>query len=295
MDRIVRAFGPHLVHLHSSKAGLAGRLALRSRLPTVFQPRGWSFLAVAGLVRAAALRWERIGARWADVVVCVSEAEREMGERSGIRGRFAVVPNGIDLAVFSEATEDDRRAARARLSLPDAPIVVCVGRLSCQKGQDVLLDAWPAVANRVADARLVLVGDGPGREALAGRAGEDVQFVGTRQDVPDWLAAADVVAIPSRWEGMALTMLEAMASGRSIVSTEVAGAREALGEEAGAVVPPQDPTKLAGAIVERLLDPARTAAEGRAGRLAAEERHDYRRRAEEIARLYADVIERRSR
>ncbi|NEA48622.1 glycosyltransferase, partial [Streptomyces sp. SID10815] len=67
---------PDLVHAHSAKAGLAGRLAVRGRIPTVFQPHAWSFEAVGGATAALALRWERWGTRWAARTVCVSEAER---------------------------------------------------------------------------------------------------------------------------------------------------------------------------------------------------------------------------
>jgi glycosyltransferase involved in cell wall biosynthesis len=120
-----------------------------------------------------------------------------------------------------------------------------------------------------------------------------VTFVGTRADVEEWLAAADVVALPSRWEGMALTMLEAMARGRAVVATDVAGADEALGSEAGAVIPVEDVRALADALVVRLLDPARAAAEGAAGRARAERSHDARSTAAAAADLYADLIGRR--
>ena len=81
-----------LIHLHSSKAGAAGRLALRGRLPTIFQPHGWSFYPLSGALRRAAIAWERIGARWAHAILCVSETERRRGEEAGIRARWEVVP-----------------------------------------------------------------------------------------------------------------------------------------------------------------------------------------------------------
>jgi glycosyltransferase involved in cell wall biosynthesis len=295
LGRIVGEFAPDLVHLHSSKAGLAGRLALRGRVPTVFHPRGWSFLAVDGAVRAAAVRWERTAARWTDRVVCVSEAEQRLGEQAGVSARFLVVPNAIDVTDFLASSDDDRQEARRKLGLPEGPLTVCVARLSRAKGVDVLLDAWPSVLSEVPHAQLVVVGSGPDEQDLLSRQVANSRLVGHREDVPDWLAAADVVAVPSRWEGMSIGMLEAMARGRSVVSTDVPGAREAIGDAAGAVVAPEDPQALANAIAERLLDPDRPAAEGKAGRRAVEERHDYRRRSEEIAALYADIIERRAR
>jgi glycosyltransferase involved in cell wall biosynthesis len=290
LNRLVAAVQPDLVHLHSSKAGLAGRLAVRGRLPTVFQPNAWSFEALEGPLRKAAVAWERFAARWTAAVVCVSSKERDRGEAAGIRANWHVVPNGVDVETLREASNDERLAARQQLDLPSAPLVVCVGRLSRQKGQDVLLDAWSAVLDRIPSARLIFVGDGPEGEQLRARAGLNVLFAGHRDDVMTWLAAADVVALPSRWEGMSFAMLEAMASGRSVVATDVPGAREALGETSGAIVPPERPLGLADALVERLGDPHKAAAEGRAGRLRVERNYNLRATATAIADLYEKLL-----
>lgn len=294
LARIVEREQPDLVHLHSSSAGLSGRLAVRGRRPTIFQPHAWSFEAVRGPLRSAALAWERKGARWATAIVCVSEAERRRGEEHGVAARWIVVPNGVDLATFSEGTAEERSSARRRLELGEGPLVVCVGRLCRQKGQDVLLDAWPEITSRVPDAQLVLVGDGPDAEALRRRAGSGVRLVGPRSDVDRWLAAADVVALPSRWEGMSIGMLEAMARGRSIVATDVPGALEALDDEAGAVVPPEDAPALAEAIAVRLLDPVRATAEGRRARQRAEQSFDLNAMTARIAGVYEEVLGSRS-
>ena len=290
LSRIVEREQPALVHLHSSKAGLAGRLAIRGRRPTVFQPHAWSFEAVRGPVRAGALLWEQRAARWATAIVCVSEAERRLGEEHNVTGRSRVIPNGVDLEEWPEASTGERSAARSRLALDERPTVVCVGRLSRQKGQDLLLEAWPAILAEVPEAELVLVGDGPDEEALRGSAGPLVRLAGKRADVADWLAAADVVAFPSRWEGMSIGMLEAMASGRSVVASDVGGAREALGGEAGAVVPPGDAAALANAIADRLRDPARAAGEGRAARERAERFHDLSATTAALAELYEELL-----
>jgi glycosyltransferase involved in cell wall biosynthesis len=290
LARAIGRFDPDLVHLHSAKAGLAGRIALRGRRPTVYQPHAWSFDAVSGPVRAAALAWERVAARWAHVLLCVSESERQRGASHGIRGRWRVIENGVDLEAFPVADDPARAAARARLGLGGGPLVVCVGRLTRQKGQDVLVAAWPGVRDRVPDAALALVGSGPDRDQLTARKAPGVRLVGERRDVRDWLAAADVVAVPSRWEGMPLVLLEAMAVGRSVVAADVPGAREALGDGAGAVVPPDDLSALAGALVLRLLDGLRADAEGTAGRTRVEARFDVRHSAAAVARLYDELV-----
>jgi glycosyltransferase involved in cell wall biosynthesis len=262
---------PDVVHLHASKAGLAGRLDPRGlggrghRPPVLFQPHGWSWLAVEGAVRRASVSWERSAARRTDLFVCVGEAEEEAGRGRGVRGRYAVVHNGVDLRRFREAGGDARAAARRRLEVPAAaPLAVCVGRLTRQKGQDVLLSAWPAVRFRCPEARLALVGGGDQLPVL--RAGEPpgVCFTGEVDDVRDWLAAADVVVLPSRWEGLSLAVLEALATGRPVVASDVPGLAEMVVPGAGARVPAEDPAALAAAVAARLTDPARAASEGRA-------------------------------
>lgn len=291
--RLVALEQPDLVHLHSAKAGLAGRLALRGRLPTVFEPNAWSFEAMRGPLRSLAVAWERRAARWTDLLICVSRMERTLGEEVGISAPFEVVPNGVDLEAWPAPAPDERVTVRARLGLPlDAPLVVCVGRLSEQKGQDVLLRAWPRVVAARGDARLILVGDGPYRERLLSQDATGVSLMGTRNDVRRWFVAADVVAISSRWEGMSLGMLEAMATSRSIVSTRVAGAEEALGGGVGAIVDIEDPVALAHALVLRLQDPDLARREGVMARARAEEEFDASRTAARVSELYAKVLER---
>jgi glycosyltransferase involved in cell wall biosynthesis len=282
LGRIVKRAGPDLVHLHSSKAGLAGRLAIRGRLPTLFQPHAWSFYALEGALSRAALAWERFAARWATVIVCVSEGERADGEAAGIRANWRVVPNGVDLDAFAV---EDRGEARAQLGLDSSPLAVSVGRLSRQKGMDVLLAAWPDVERTVPGAQLVVVGSGPEEDELRRQAGS-ARLLGARDDVRSWLAAADVVVVPSRWEGLAYVVLEAMAAGRPVVATDVAGMGEALGDT-GLVVPPEDPTALAAALSRAL-----TQAHGAGARERVERLYDVRRSTQAMAELYAELLRR---
>ncbi|MDX3589780.1 glycosyltransferase [Streptomyces sp. ID03-2B] len=290
--RIVRASRPHVVHAHSAKAGLAGRIAVRGRVPTVFQPHAWSFEAVGGRTAELALGWERFGARWADHILCVSESERRTGQEAGIAARWSVIHNGIDLDRFRPGGR-----AEARASLPlgdgvdrDAPLVVCVGRLTRQKGQDVLLRAWRRMP--VAGARLVLVGDGPDRGALEASAPPGVLFTGACADVRPWIHAADVLVLPSRWEGMALAPLEAMACGRPVVMTDVNGARESLppGHEDHCLVPPEDPAALAAALTALLADPELREAVSRRALRHTRAAFDVRRTAGAVAGLYQELV-----
>jgi glycosyltransferase involved in cell wall biosynthesis len=286
LRRIIEDFRPDVVHLHSSKAGLSGRLAVRKRIPTLFQPHGWSFNTVGTPVRAASA-WERVAAAWTDLLICVSDGELLDGRRRGIRPPNVVVPNGVDLERFRPS---DRGAARYSLRLDTAaPVAVCIGRLSAEKGQDLLLRAWPAVLASVPDARLLVVGDGPCKlqwqGTVPGADHRSVTWVPQTDQPQRYIAAADVVVLPSRTEGMALVPLEAMACGRSVVAFDVGGARHTLGKAGcGALVPPQDVPGLASAVATRLADRSLADAEGRAGRRRAEVMFDIRTSAAAVAR-----------
>lgn len=295
--RLIRGSSPHVVHAHSAKAGLAGRLAVRGRLPTVFQPHAWSFDAVEGRTAELALSWERYGTRWSTRTLCVSETERLAGERAGIAARWTVIRNGIDLRHFGDP-DPAQRTARAGLPqlrhLPaDAPLVVCVGRLCRQKGQDILLRAWPRVNATVTGAHLVLVGDGPDRERLMRGAPPGVLFAGASRDTRPWLRAADVVVLPSRWEGMALAPLEAMALGRPVVVSDVGGARESLppGHAAHALVPPEDPEALAVALTTLLTRPELRESLGRQAQIHTRATCDVQQTTAAVCGLYRELLD----
>ncbi|MFD3518248.1 glycosyltransferase family 4 protein [Streptomyces sp. NPDC058657] len=312
---LIRRSAPDVLHAHSAKAGLAGRLAVRGRVPTIFQPHAWSFDAMEGRPAGLARTWERQAARWSTRILCVSEAERHAGEAAGIAARWSVIHNGIDLARFSTDTAADGAAGHmpapgsaagnpdvrteARPGVPafegpppGAPLVVCVGRLCRQKGQDVLLRAWPAVTRSVPGARLVLVGEGPEGERLRHLAPPGVLFAGAVTDTRPWLHAADVVVLPSRWEGMALAPLEAMACGTPVVLSDVSGARESLppGDAAHCLVPPQEPAALASALTALLCDRALRESLGRRARSHARAAHDVRTTAAAVLDLYREVL-----
>jgi len=292
---ILEASEARVVHLHSAKAGVAGRWAVKGHRPTVFQPHSWTFEAVPRPLRQVMTAWERLGARWSDRIVCVSDGEREAGRSAGIHARWAVVPNGVDLSKWQVPSASERDMARARLQVAPGPLVVSVGRVRRQKGHDILLDAWPRVLEKVPDAQLVVVGDGPERGPLMQRAIRKVSFVGEIPDARDWVVAANLIALPSRYEGMSLAMLEAMASATSVVTTAVAGAREAMGSESGAIVAIEDRQALADAITTRLLDRELAAAEGRAGRARIERHHSFERTVEEMTEVYVAVMVERER
>ena len=295
LRRIVDEAAPDVVHLHSSRAGVVGRLLLRDRVPTVYQPHAWSFLTATRGVRGGPLRWERYAARWTTELICVSESERRVADGLGVRSPSTVLPNGVDVSVFRPQGERDRVAARKVLGLDDVPTVVCIGRMTLQKGQQDLLADWPEIRAHVPEAQLLLLGDGPDMRSLSRQAEAlaGVRLVGRRSDVRTWLAAADVVAVPSRWEGMSLVPLEAMACARSVVATDVTGIADSVPPNAGAIVPPEDGRAMVSAIVRRLIDPDLAQDEGWNGRSHVEAHRDAARSARELSRVYLRLVGKR--
>ncbi|MGU3495157.1 glycosyltransferase [Xanthobacteraceae bacterium A53D] len=179
----------------------------------------------------------------------VAEAMRELMPRSSVR----VIRNAVDTDRFMPA---DRTAARAALGLPpDVPVVGAAGRLEEVKGQDVLLRAMVRVIGHLPSAHLVLAGDGSKRaelEALAaelGLAGR-VTFLGYRSDMETVFPAFDICVLPSRAEGLPLSVLEAQACGIPMVASDVGSVREGLAPGTSRLVPPGDPEALGAAIAD---------------------------------------------
>lgn len=277
LRRILRQHKPDVVHLHSSKAGLA-RLVLRGEVPTIFQPHLWSFRVATGMLSKACRHWEAWASRWTTTLLCVSDDELEAGREAEVSARAEVVCNGVDTKVLTPLVKTD-----------DTPTAVCVGRLAHQKGQDLLLEAWPHVLEKVPDAELLIVGDGPMAAQLRARHHPNVRWHGHSDAVDAFYAEADVVVLPSRAEGMALVPLEAMACGRPVVAFDVEGVAQSIGD-AGEVVPPGDTKALAQAIALRLADRELAAAEGKRGRERAETLFDRDRMTHQIVTLTERLV-----
>ena len=252
---------PAIVHTHTSKAGFIGRLAARLvGVPAIIhQPHGHIFYGYYGrAVTAVYVALERIAARWSDRVVTLTDHEIEEHLALGIgrRAQFVTIPSGVPTAEL-RAAAPSRQAARAALGLPaDAFVVAALGRLVPIKGFDLLIAAMPALLAAVPRAHAVVIGDGPEDAALASLADQvgvrdHVRLHGPSTDVAAILAAADVLAAPSRNEGMGRSLVEAMALGVPVVGAAVGGIPSVVGDdEAGRLVPPDDVGALAGALIE---------------------------------------------
>ena len=173
------------------------------------------------------------------------------------RQRVLIVPNGVDYAFWGETASGPELAFRA-------PLIVAVGRLHPVKGQDVLLHAFRRVRDRIGDARLLIIGEGglrPELERIAAELGIDdaVEFAGQLSpgDVRSWYRRAKVFALPSRSEGLPLSLLEAMAAGVPAIATSVGAVPEVLVAGTGLIVPPENKSVLGDGLVELLINTQR--------------------------------------
>jgi len=295
LARLLREWRPDVLHAHLWHANVVARRAAR-RAPV---------RALVTTVHVAERRWrpwrfaaDRATLQPGEVVVCVSEGARRFTESRGIAAdRLRVVRNGIDVDRFGEA----RPAGPEVFGLDaGARVVLCAGRLDRQKGQDVLLRAWPKVVGEEPWAHLVLAGEGPTERKLRHlarklRIRSSVRFAGFQRDPERLFALAEIVVAPSRWEGFGLVAAEAGAASKPVVASRVTGLEEIVLEgETGHLVPPGDAWALSDALRSLLSAPTHARAMGEAGRARAYSLFTVERMVADYAALYEEMLERGS-
>lgn len=308
--RALRRNHPDLLHTTLFESDLVGRVAARLEgVPAVSSLVSTPYADAAREgepVSAAKLRGvqflDRMLARYATTAFhAISEtvataAVRDLGVP---RERITVVARGRDAAELGERSE--KRSARVRAALGiagETPLILAVGREEPQKNHTTLVEAFACLRRRSSQAVLAIAGR-PGRasediDAMARRAGLDAPALlrlGARDDVADLLAAADVFAFPSRWEGLGGAAIEAMALGTPIVAGDVPALRELLaGGQAGLLADPDDPHALAAAL-ECALDDAEAAAQrATIARERFQAHYTLERSAEGMADFYRTVV-----
>ncbi|MGV9270390.1 glycosyltransferase family 4 protein [Kitasatospora sp. NPDC003701] len=295
-----RAFtGADVVHAHGLRAGLLSDLALRTagRFPglrpeTPLVVTSHHALLATGMERRLQRLMERRVARAADLVLGASSdlvaRARELGATDARLGPVAAPP----------MPEGRLERAEARAALlgdgPDRPLVLAVGRLVPQKAFGLLLDAARELAALEPEPLLLIAGDGPEAAGLRERVAAEkapVRLLGYRTDVPDLLAAADVLVVSSRWEARSLVVQEAMRAGVPVVATAVGGIPELVGD-AAVLVPPGDAAALGRAVRELLGDPDRGRRLVAAGRQQAETWPDEAATVAQVLSTYDELVQR---
>lgn len=236
---------------------------------------------------------DRLTMPLSDQIVSNSEAGAEwVIDRGADPAMVDVIYNGRDVERYDVPVPD---SLRETLGIPDGPVVGTVGRLIERKGHHDLLDAWPGVQEVYPDGQLVIVGDGPEREALEAHAerlgvAASVHLLGRRDDVPELLALFDIFAFPSHYEGLPGALLEAMCAGLPIVTTSVDGCAELIVDgEHGLHVPPKNEEALAEAIVELLENGPEATELGQKAAIRARDKFSTGAMVDEFEGLYRSV------
>ena len=289
--REIRRFSPMIVHTHTAKAGVIGRVAaVAARVPIRVHTFHGHVLHgyFSPLTTRLLIMVERVLARHTTALVAVGQrvGEELVAAGIGTADKFTAIAPGVG----SAGTVLDRADARAAHDLPaTSPVVLFIGRLTSVKRPDRLLAAFEQVVAKVPDATLVVAGQGDLLEEVrsdAQRLGESVRFVGWRPDVASLYAASDVVVISSDNEGMPVTLIEAAMAGVPGVTTDVGSASEVVEDQVTGLVVPTDPEAIAEALIDLLSDPGRRLDMGCAAELRARQRFSSERLVADHAALY---------
>jgi glycosyltransferase involved in cell wall biosynthesis len=286
--RVLSAMRPSLIHAHSSKAGVMGRwIGKKLDIPTVFTAHGWSFAAGVPPIRRRLYRFlEWWAARWPGLIITLSESDRAYGRNQGVapEHKMVVVNNGI----ANRPAPD--RSHRKGIACPN---LIMVARFERQKDQHTLIQALSQL--RDLPWKMLFVGDGPlqhqcQQTAEQLRLSDRIEFLGFRRDVESLLESSDVFVLSTNWEGLPLSIMEAMRSAMPVVATDVDGVgEEVVDGQTGFLVPRADVDSLAGKLRRLLENPSLMTEFGINGRKRFEDRFQLERMGELTLQVYLSL------
>jgi len=305
LTRLFRRHPPDIVHTHLLYANFYGRLAaILARVPAIVttlhsvEYSHWSYDRLRFKIRK--IIDMAIGRLFNNGFIAVSRAVRDDYIRHCGFKNIVVIHNYLDPGTVQSLPSESIAAVRREFGCgEDAFVLLHVGRLAWEKGQRTLLLAMPEILKAVPRARLVIVGDGPEEESLGAMARslglkDVVIFAGRRRDLPPLLGMSDVFLFPSISEGLGIALLEAMAAGLPVVASRVEGIIEVVQHESnGFLVPPDDPSALAAAVIRLSADPDLRRTLGRGARYTVEQQFSVATGLANLEAFYESVVKRR--
>jgi glycosyltransferase involved in cell wall biosynthesis len=284
--QLLQRMKPHLIHCHTSKAGIVGRAAAKAvGVPAVFTAHTWSFAdGTSRMWKLIGTPSERLAARFTTKIIAVSDSNRDLAIRQKVAPEYKIVTvhNGVPDTGY-----------RARPERGGVPRIVMVARFAPQKNQQQLLSA---LADIELPFKLSFVGDGPTRQAAEQLASDlgltsRVEFLGVRRDTEQILAASELFVLATNWEGFPITILEAMRAGLPVIATDVDGVREAVIDgQTGYLVRRGDNQALHEKLLLLLGDAKLRAKLGSGGRSAYEREFTRPVMLDKIAGIYRSVV-----
>jgi glycosyltransferase involved in cell wall biosynthesis len=302
LKRVLKDFQPEVVHTHSAKAGILGRIAAHAlRVPAIVHTvHGAPFGPYQGRGVRAFYQWcERFAARRCHALISVADAMTDLMVEAKIapREKFTTIYSGMEVEPFLNA-DQHRARMRAELGFRDEHIVVGkIARLFELKGHEYVIAAAKELAPTLPQLRFLFVGDGnlrPHYEREIAAAGLQEHFVFTGlvppTRIPEYISAMDMLVHCSLREGLARALPQALLAGKPAISFDIDGAREVVRPDTGFLLPPREIPPLVNAIYNLALHPSLRAEQGRAGQLRCREvfRHEYM--TERIREVYEQVL-----
>jgi len=299
--RIIKKYNPLIVHTHSSKAGLMGRLAakLAGTPIIVHTPHGHVFFGYFGPFKTKLfIIFEKLASRITDKVVALTNREKEdhILFKIAEEDKFSVIYSGIELNALKESSSGEKQNLKKELGIPENSLIVgTAGRLVPVKGPEFLVKASKYIISKYPDTYFMFTGDGTlehdlKRKALEMGISDNIIFLGWRDDLAKIISIYDIFVLPSLNEGMGRVLVEAMALGKSIVASNIGGIPDlVIHGKNGFLVPPKNPKELAKYIQILLEDEKKREKMGLAGKemslnFSAENM------VEKIAELYEELL-----
>jgi glycosyltransferase involved in cell wall biosynthesis len=289
---LIRRERPTILHTHTTKAGVLGRIAGGvTRTRVIHTPHGHLFYGYFGKGKEQLyVVVERLAARFCERIITISEDERREYLRRGIGDKKKVVTiyNGIDIERFPGAGKLIRRELG---SAQQVPMVGFVGRLEEVKGPHLFVEAAMRIMAAAPKTHFLMIGDGAMKEALLQKAQRmpHLHILGYREDIADCIAALDILLIPSLNDGFNLVAVEAMASSKPIVATSVGGLPEVIGD-GGILVRSGDTGRMAKEAIKLLNSPGLRKEIGARGRKRAEALFSWDISLQKTLALYHQVL-----
>jgi len=285
LNRLINQYRPAVIHAHSFKAGLVARLAaLRHRIPAIYTAHGWSFTPGAPTIqRTVGIVIEFVLCRAGCTVLTVSKHDFDLARR------FRVGPDNKRHLVCNAA---DRSALTPRPA--DTPVnILSIGRATAVKNQSLLIEVLETLPR---DVRLTIVGDGNCHSELREQASvkglsDRIDLPGEVTNIEPYFEHAQIFVLSSRYEGLPLSILEAMAAGLPVVSTDVGGVSEAVIDgQTGLLVPREDRDALSQGLMTLIQDPEKRQQMGIAGKAHHAAEFTVERFLDEMQSIYLQVL-----
>ncbi len=301
MAAYFRTVKPQIVHTHSSKAGILGRMAARrAGVPVIIHTvHGWGHHERQNpLYRNLFIRLEKRCVRYTDKLIVVSylNAEKGLADSIGTRDLYTTIHSSINLDDFTNRAWDTAAMKKSLGLDPGKPVIGTVGRLSPQKNPRDFIQVAERVLKSKPDAQFVFVGDGPMRPEIeeeiraAGLEGR-IRLAGLRRDIPQMLSCFDVFILTSLWEGLPRVIPQAMSVGVPVVANAVDGVSEVIREGInGYSVQPGDVSRMTEHILHLLANESARSEMGSQGRKTAETDFSLKNMVARIEELYEDLL-----